>query len=423
MDQESAVQTTSVSDRETLPPRAWLVVAMLWFVAMLNYLDRLMLASMRESVRESIPMTDGQFGMLMAVFLFVYAGLSPLAGYLADRIGRTKVIVASLLVWSLVTGLTILARDYYTLLIARALMGISEACYLPAGLALIADYHRGSTRSLATGIHVSGVYVGSAVGGSAGGWIAQHYGWRSAFALFGGIGVVYAVLLVFVLRDLKRPAESVRVDRGQGGSGDLVGAMLALLRQPSFLVLLTIFTLFSMVNWPILTWLPTYLTESFGLEAGPAGTWASVPNQAGALVGILIGGYWADQWSRSNRRARILVPFIGVCLAGPCICFSAATNLLSATVIGITLYGIGKSFADANWMPILCQIVNPRFRATGYGVMNLCACIGGGLVAYGGGALKDVKFELHTTFLVLGMVYLAAGSRYLFIRPRADVDV
>ncbi len=136
--------------------RAWLVVALLWVVALLNYLDRMMLTTMRDSIKAAIAMNDEQFGLLTSVFLGVYGLLSPLGGYLADRFSRSRVIVGSLLVWSLVTWLTGHAQTFEQLLAARALMGLSEACYIPAALALIADYHRGPTRSLATGIHMTG---------------------------------------------------------------------------------------------------------------------------------------------------------------------------------------------------------------------------------------------------------------------------
>src|SRR5687768_3378444 len=182
--------------------RIWLPVALLWFVACLNYLDRLMITTMRDPIKASIPMTDAQFGLLTSVFLWVYAFLSPLAGFLADRFGRSLVIVVSLVVWSAVTWLTAHVQTFEQLLLTRALMGLSEACYIPAALALITDYHRGPTRSLATGLHMSGIYAGAALGGI-GGFIAERYSWRAGFNIFGFAGIAYAVVLSFFLRDAK----------------------------------------------------------------------------------------------------------------------------------------------------------------------------------------------------------------------------
>ncbi|MDB6057703.1 MAG: transporter, partial [Verrucomicrobiales bacterium] len=172
--------------------QAWLCVALLWFVAFLNYFDRIMLTTMHGSIVTAIPMTDKQFGLLTSVFLWVYGVLSPFAGFLADRFGRSRVIIVSLFCWSAITWLTGHAITFDQLLFARGLMGVSEACYIPAGMALIMDYHRGPTRSLANGIHVSGVFVGSGLGGL-GGWLAERHEWGYAFKLFGAIGVLYAV--------------------------------------------------------------------------------------------------------------------------------------------------------------------------------------------------------------------------------------
>lgn len=163
-----------ITNTPKLLSRAWLTVALLCVVGCLNYLDRTMIATMRESVVHSIPMTNAQFGLLTSVFLWVYGIFSPFAGFLADKFNRSKVIIGSLLVWSVITALTAHVKTYEQLIITRALMGISEACYIPAALALIVDYHRGPTRSVATGIHIAGIMVGQSLG-FLGGWIAEKY--------------------------------------------------------------------------------------------------------------------------------------------------------------------------------------------------------------------------------------------------------
>src|SRR5690606_29698915 len=186
-----------MTDRKFYP---WLLVALLCIVGALNYLDRMTITTMRTSITEAIPMSDGQFGLLTSVFLWVYGFASPIAGYMADRFNRSKVIIASLFIWSLVTWLTSLATSFEQLLAARALMGLSEACYIPAALALIVDYHPGKTKSTATGIHVGGVFVGQSLG-FIGGWLAETHSWNYAFSIFGIVGIIYALFLIFILKD------------------------------------------------------------------------------------------------------------------------------------------------------------------------------------------------------------------------------
>ena len=191
-----------------LSPRAWLIVGLLWMVAFLNYLDRVMITTMGPSLKQAIPMTDAQFGLLTTAFLLIYAVLSPIAGFLADRFSRSLVIIVSLIVWSVITWLTAHAKTYDQLLATRLAMGISEACFMPASLALITDYHRGATRSLANGILIGGIFVGSAFAGL-GGWLAERYTWTYAFSLFGLVGVGYSIVLLLLLRDMPLPRADV----------------------------------------------------------------------------------------------------------------------------------------------------------------------------------------------------------------------
>src|SRR3954463_5378124 len=132
-----------------LPPHAWRVVGLLWFGLLLNYLARTMITTMHGSLIAAFPISEAQFGLLSTAFLVTYGMLSPLAGFMSDRFGRSRVIIASLTAWSVVTFLTGLATSFSQLIAMRALMGACEASYIPAAVALISDYHRGPTRSRA----------------------------------------------------------------------------------------------------------------------------------------------------------------------------------------------------------------------------------------------------------------------------------
>lgn len=390
---------------------AWAVVAQLWLVALLNYLDRLIITTMRDPIKESIAMTDAQFGLLTAVFLWVYGALSPFGGFLADRFSRRAVILGSLFVWSAVTWWTGHVQSFNELLIARAFMGVSEACYIPAALALIADYHRGSTRSLATGLHMSGVYAGAALGG-VGGYIAEHSGWRMGFTLFGGIGIVYAVALVFSLKDAPRVAAS------SGEKIKPVEAFSGLFTQSAFWILLALNALVGAANWGINGWLPTYLKDHFSLGLGAAGLSATGYIQAASFAGVLIGGAWADRWSRDNSRGRSLVPAIGYLLAGPCLFLSAVTNVLFVAIAGLIVFGLGRGFFDANHMPILRQVADERYSATGYGFLNFISCAAGGIMIYVGGALKDAQVDLSKVFQFSAVGLFFVGAMLFAIKPK-----
>ena len=415
---------------QALPSRAWLIVALLWLVALLNYLDRLMITTMRDPIKDSIPMSDAQFGLLTSVFLWVYGALSPFGGFLADRFGRTRVILGSLLVWSLVTWLTAHARTFEQLLWARAVMGISEACYIPAALALIADYHRGPTRSLATGLHMSGVYAGAALGG-VGGYVAEQYGWRIGFSMFGAFGVGYALVLMLGLRDAPMDSRATQTECRLKActtiSADVGDALNALFSAPGFYVLLALNALVGAANWGINGWLPTYLKEHFKLGLGEAGLSATGYIQMASFAGVLIGGVWADRWSRSNPRGRVLVPAIGYCVAGPCLFLSAATGTLPLAIAGLIVFGLGRGFFDANHMPILRQLVDERYSATGYGFLNVVSCAAGGIMIYAGGKMKDAEMDLSLTFQLSAAGLLVAGIMLFALKLRtaaiAKVDI
>lgn len=405
---------SKVSIISKLPTGAWLVVALLFVVGALNYLDRTMITTMRGSIVEAMPMTDAQFGLLTAVFLWVYGLLSPVAGYLADRFNRSRVIIGSLFVWSVVTWLTAYTTTFEELLVTRALMGISEACYFPAALALIVDYHKGPTRSLATGIHMIGIQVGQSLG-FVGGWMAENHNWNHVFSIFGIIGVLYSLVLVFMLRD----ATPSRVEALPGKTVDKISFLKAvrdLFSRWPFILLLAFWGLMGIVGWIIVGWLPTYYKEHFNLSQSLAGFYATGYLYPAAIAGLLLGGFLADRWSRSNPYARILVPMIGFCIAAPSIFLASYTNILSLAIIFFILYGLTRMFIDSNLMPILCMMVDPRYRATGYGILNMFATIIGGCGLYAAGILRDSQINLSKVFQFAALVMVVCAVLLFLIK-------
>ena len=392
---------------------AWIVVALLLPVALLNYLDRQMLATMKASMVADIPTIANRadWGLILGSFKWTYALLGPIGGYVADRFGRRWVIGASLLVWSAVTWWTGHATTFHELMAARAMMGISEAFYFPAALALITDYHLGPTRSRAVGVHQAGVYLGQILGGFAG-YVAESpvLGWRWAFSTSGLVGVIYAIPLLAILRDragggpAPRGSAPVRVVRGLLGNRD-------------YLLLVAYFTLPAIAGWIVRDWMPEILRERFNLGQGRAGVSAILFVQVASLLGALLGGFLADRWARRTSRGRIYVSAIGTSLFLPALFGVGNADTLRIAIVGLTLFGLGWGFFDSNNMPILSQIVRPERRATAYGLMNFVSISCGGFGDWAFGALRDRSAPLDVIFGVFAGIALLSVGIVLMIRP------
>ena len=393
---------------------AWLVVCLLFPVALLNYLDRQMLATMKASMVSDIPSiaNKADWGWVLGWFKWTYAILSPFGGYIADRASKKHVIGASLLAWSAVTWWTGHVTTFNELVVARACMGISEAFYIPCALALIADYHAGSTRSLAVGVHQTGIYIGQILGGFAG-YVADspEHGWRWAFSTCGMIGVIYALPLFSMLRNPVRTEQQV-------ASASSESAFKGLLGNRNFILLVLYFTLPAIAGWVVRDWMPDILKEKFGLGQGKAGVSAILYVQIASLVGALIGGTLADRWMSKTTRGRIFTSALGMAMVLPALFSVGNAGSLTVALIGLIVFGFGWGFFDCNNMPILCQIARPEWRATGYGLMNLASisCGGFGDVAFG--ALRDRHVPLNVIFGAFAGIALLSIFIVLLIKPQ-----
>lgn len=404
----------------------WMVVALLWVVALLNYMDRQMLSTMRDAMAVDITDLESKvmFGKIMAAFMWIYGFMSPISGIVADRVSRKWLIVVSLAVWSAVTLMMGYASTYNEVYWLRAAMGVSEALYIPAALSLIADYFAGRQLSLAVGIHMTGLYMGQAVGGF-GAFVASHLSWQSTFHWFGIVGIVYAVILIALLHE-KRGAEPVNraaeprssladtLRTGIKGVGSSLGMLLTC---AAFWAILFFFATSSVPGWATKNWLPTLFADSLGIDMVWAGPVATITIAFASFVGVMVGGPLADRWAKSNLRGRIYTSSIGLSMMIPSLVLMGyGTSLVAAVGAGL-LFGFGYGLFDANNMPILCQFVGSRSRATAYGIMNMSGLFIGALATNVLGTLADEGLMGMGFAFMAGALVLALIAQLVVLKP------
>ena len=385
--------------------RRWLLVALLWVALVLNYVDRQAIFSLFPLLRSEFGLSDVQLGLMSTVFLWIYGVASPIGGWVADRFGAVRTIVFSLLVWSSVTWATALAGSFTMLLMSRALMGISEAFYLPAALALISGLHGERTRSRAIGLHQSGIYVGIIFAGWAAAWIAEHHGWRTVFHWLGAAGVLYTPVIAWSLRGEHPPVQ-----------GAAFRGALALLLCGPVLRLASLSALLAAAVWVVSTWMPLYFFERFGLSLTAAGFSATFFMQAAAFGGVFAGSALSDWWTARNPQGRRFTMMIAFGIAAPFVLLAGSAGTVALVILGLAMFGIGRGFYDANMMPLLAGATDARFHATAYGITNLAGCLAGGAMAAAAGGLKATiglggAIQLSAALLAAGLIVLQRPVR------------
>lgn len=403
----------------------WIVVALLWVVALLNYMDRQMLSTMKPSMMVDIAelQSGTNFGHLMGIFLWIYGAMSPVSGLIADRLNRKWLIVGSLLVWSGVTFAMGYATSFNQLYWLRAIMGVSEALYIPAGLSLIADYHQDKTRSLAIGIHMTGLYMGQALGGF-GATIAEKFSWQQAFHSFGLIGIAYAAVLIFFLQEKRTDnnnAEDVKLKANLIQEKTPVWkAFSVLFSNIAFWIILFYFAVPSLPGWGVKNWLPTLFSENLDIKMSEAGPLSTITIAASSFLGVIVGGILSDRWVQKNLRGRIYTSAIGLGLTIPALVLVGFGHTIFAIVGAAFCFGFGFGMFDANNMPILCQFVDARYRATAYGLMNMVGVFAGAFITDWLGKSTDAG-NLGKDFAMLSAIVVVALILQLaFLKPKTN---
>jgi MFS family permease len=398
----------------------WILVALLWVVALLNYMDRQMLSTMKPTMQLDIHelQSAANFGYLMAIFLWIYGIMSPISGIIADRVNRKWLIIFSLFIWSAVTFSMGYATTFNQIYWLRAFMGFSEALYIPAGLSLISDYHTNKTRSLAIGLHMSGIYMGQALGGF-GATFATMFSWQQAFHTFGFIGIAYSFILILFLKDDSRE-KGVKFSMNKNTFPSPFKGVGLLLTNISFWVILIYFAVPSLPGWGVKNWLPTLYAQNLHIEMSIAGPISTVTLAFSSLLGVIFGGILSDRWSQKNIRGRVYTSAIGLSLTVPALFLISSGDSLFSVIGASFCFGFGFGIFDTNNMPILCQFVSSKYRATAYGLMNLVGVFSGAFITNILGKSSD-KGSMNQVFIYLALIVVVALIIQLsFLRPKTN---
>jgi MFS family permease len=375
----------------------------------MNQADRQIFNAVLPSIKADLGLTDSQSGLIATIFILTMAVMLPVAGFLGDRFSRNKIVLISIFAWSIATLLTGFTTGLISFIIIRSLAtAVGEAFYVPAATALIGQHHVRS-RSQALAIHQSALYFGTVLGGWGAGWLADQYGWKHSFWVFGGLGVILVILMARRLKGAAMERQAV------AAKGEPVGAVLrSLFRTPTALVLAGVLGCATFVNMGYLTWMPTYLHEHFSLSLAKAGFNSMFWHQIFAFAGVLLGGYFSDRLARGRPRVRLEISGLAILAAGPALYFMGTSGQLWTVYAALGCFGLCRGLYDSNIYASLFDIVPPRYHASATGLMVAFSFAVGSLAPIALGVVKQMSNTLSWGIASLGLVYVAGSLALLF---------
>jgi len=389
----------------------WRVATFLGFASAVNYADRAAMSAVLSAVRDDLGISDVHLGLLGSVFLWSYAIGSPIAGALADRWSRTRMVVGSLVAWSVVTALMGATNGFPMLLALRLGLGVTECLFLPAAIALIADYHGPETRARAMSFISIGINGGMVLGGSFAGFMAQHYGWRSSFWVLGIGGIALAFLAKPMVP--RSPPSAVAPASGRA---PFIEAVRYLSRVPSYYALVIESMLSGLGLWIFFGWLPLYFKENYNMTLAVAGFAGTFMLQVSVVLGVLTGGWLSDRVAAKAPHRRMLLYSVFYLAAAPFLLLFVGRPEFNVVAAGISAFSFIRGIGQSNDNPTQCEIVPPQFRSTGVGIMNAVSTGSGGCGVLLAGVLKR-EVGLATVFAGISGLFVVA-SLALFIGYR-----
>ena len=383
-------------------PYKWEVVLLLWLALFFNQADRQVFNVVLPSIRDDLGLTDANMGLIATVLLLVCSILVPTAGIVGDRFNKKKIIISSLLVWSTATLVTGASCSLWHLIMLRSVAtGGGEAFYFPAASALIGEHHD-KTRATALSVHQTAVYIGIICSGYLAGYIADLYGWRMAFYVFGGFGIV----LAFVLH--KRLADPAARKAGRTAPAQAAGvkeSLIAVFRKPSVILLALAFSGMNFTGVGFLVWMPTFIHEKYGFSLSRAGFDATFYHHIAAFFGVLVAARITDRLTDKIKGIRAIVPMLGLFAGAPFIYLMGRSGSLLVLYVTLVLFGLFRGVYEANLWASLYDIVDVRYRSAATGFMLCFGLFIGALAPYILGLMKPV-FGLAHGFACLSAVYV-----------------
>ena len=384
---------------------------MLWWIAFFNYADRQAIFSVFPLLEREMHLSPTQLGLLGSSFAWVYGLAAPLAGMVVDRVRRKTAILGGLEVWSLICMTTALARSFGQLLFFRAAEGLGETFYFPASMSLVSDYHGTRTRSRALGTHQTSVYMGTIAGGFFAALIAQNYGWRRSFVVFGGLGALLGLALGKALIEPPRGGAEASAAAGAHGAGkmklrEFLGEIWG---SPTAILLMAAFLCANFVAVTLLTWMPKFLYDKFHLSLSSAGFTATVFVQLASMAGSPLGG-WAADLARARRPGgRMLVQAAGLLCGAPFMILCGQTQSAGWLIVALVAWGLFKGIYDANIFASIFDVIRPEARGTATGFMNMLGWLGGGSAPVVVGYIAE-RSSLSLAISLAAGIYLTGAA-------------
>ena len=398
----------------------WEVLALLWMAFFLNQADRQIYNTLLVPIKESLKLTDGEAGLIATLFSLVFAVLVPLSGFVADKLSRKWIIVFSIMLWSGATIISGACTGLVLFIIFRSIAtGMGEATFGPANYSTIADYHDEDTRGTAMSIHQTSYYFGVIVSGLLAGWIGEMWGWRSAFFIFGAVGVLHGYIIIWRLHDKVQPEVQKTVDKKNDVK--FLDSMAILFKTPTALILTIGFACLIFVLQGYLTWTPTFLHEKFGMDLASAGFNSMFYTHIAAFVGILLAGRISDKLAHFKPACRILMQSCGLLVAAPFIVLMGYSSDMWMVYLGLAGFGFARAFFDANTYPVLYDVIPVKFHASAAGVMLFLGFGVGSLSPLVLGVLKPVLglsmgISLLAVVWIFGSFLLFVGYKFFYAR-------